>query len=370
MAKKSPGIFIRLMLGLNAVLVILLVTCYFSPLADPRQNWILPFTGLAYPYLLLANILFVLAWMLAARYYFLMSLLAILAGWSFLIRIVQWHPGGEALRSGTEFRLLSFNVQNLSLSNIFIDDKKVMQDIFRFISNERPDVLCLQEFASMGTNPDHLLDSLCRLWGLPYHALAQYGSKSARNVFAIVTLSRFPIMNSIQVGQNDTRNYALATDLLNKGDTIRIFNVHLAPIYLKQEDYDFISGSDKDEREEDRFASGSLRILNKFRSAFSRRAVQSESLAGLVSESAYPVIICGDFNDSPFSYTYRQFSVAMTDAFRESGKGFGHTYAGRLPSYRIDYIFLDKRYQCRNFKTYRIRLSDHYPISCVVAHQR
>ena len=38
-----------------------------------------------------------------------------------------------------------------------------------------------------------------------------------------------------------------------------------------------------------------------------------------------PVILCGDFNDTPASYTYRTVKGDLTDGFRDCGSGFGYT---------------------------------------------
>ena len=37
----------------------------------------------------------------------------------------------------------------------------------------------------------------------------------------------------------------------------------------------------------------------------------------------YPVILCTDLNDTPFSYAYHQVSSNLNDAFKESGFGLG-----------------------------------------------
>jgi endonuclease/exonuclease/phosphatase family metal-dependent hydrolase len=83
----------------------------------------------------------------------------------------------------------------------------------------------------------------------------------------------------------------------------------------------------------------------------------------MIEQSPYPVIICGDFNDTPSSYTYHQLSEGLIDAFKESGNGIGHTYGGALPSFRIDYILHDERFKSTRFNTIRSKFSDHYPIT-------
>jgi endonuclease/exonuclease/phosphatase family metal-dependent hydrolase len=82
-----------------------------------------------------------------------------------------------------------------------------------------------------------------------------------------------------------------------------------------------------------------------------------------VNESPYPVILCGDLNDTPVSYCYRQFSRTLYDSFVESGNGIGQTYIGVVPSNRIDYIFHSEEFETANFTTHQVNYSDHKPIS-------
>jgi endonuclease/exonuclease/phosphatase family metal-dependent hydrolase len=77
-------------------------------------------------------------------------------------------------------------------------------------------------------------------------------------------------------------------------------------------------------------------------------------------------VICGDFNDTPMSYTYQIFDNELIDAFRNSSSGFGTTYSGYLPAGRIDYIFHSKSLKSAKFSIQKEKLSDHFAISCII----
>jgi endonuclease/exonuclease/phosphatase family metal-dependent hydrolase len=81
-------------------------------------------------------------------------------------------------------------------------------------------------------------------------------------------------------------------------------------------------------------------------------------------EQTKPVLVCGDFNDTPMSYTYNQFQNKLTDGFREASWGLGSTYNGRIPAGRIDYIFRSEGIECSDFKIFQNNFSDHKPIRC------
>jgi endonuclease/exonuclease/phosphatase family metal-dependent hydrolase len=155
-------------------------------------------------------------------------------------------------------------------------------------------------------------------------------------------------------------------DLDMGSDTVRVFNVHLESLRFKHEDYSFISEFDLQFEKDEKVQEGYLRIFGKLKTAFTKRAGQVDNLAGLVKWSPHPVILCGDFNDTPNSYTYQQLTSGLSDAFVASGSGFGNTYIGNLPSFRIDYILHDDHFISANYQRKQIRLSDHYPLSCQI----
>ncbi len=105
-------------------------------------------------------------------------------------------------------------------------------------------------------------------------------------------------------------------------------------------------------------------MLKKLHIAYQKRAHQAQKVLEHMEESPYEVIICGDFNDTPMSYTYNLFYSKYIDAFRNSSSGLGVTYAGRVPAGRIDYIFHSKNIKTSNFQIQKEVFSDHKAISC------
>lgn len=371
--KKSPvkkvSFFNRIVLFFNLVFIIMLFLAYLSRHINPGQLWIMPFFGLGFPYLVIINLFFIIYWLFNRSYFFLFSGLAFVIGWSQMQRFVQFSGISAPPESINTFKLTSYNVMNMAHNNLFIDDSVVRNQILLYLQHDKPDVLCLQEFASKSKNPSAYIDTLAELLGMPWHEHAQYSEKNSRAIDAVITFSRFPIIKSEIFERDDKHNYALYSDIITGIDTIRIYNVHLESYRLRHEDYEFISDIDNKVREEGKFKEGSRRIISKMRTAFTKRALQVAELKSSASESPYPVIICGDFNDTPCSFTYHELAKNYKDAFIESGSGFGFTYAGKLPSYRIDYILHDDRLSSWAYKTTRNKLSDHYPISCLIGHE-
>ena len=115
--------------------------------------------------------------------------------------------------------------------------------------------------------------------------------------------------------------------------------------------------------EQEKFSKGLISISKKLKNAFIQRAVQARKVAGEIEQSPYPVIVCGDFNDTPSSYTYHQISASLEDAFIHSGSGLSQTYARPLPSFRIDYTLYDSRYfSSESYRHIKKKYNDHFPI--------
>jgi len=179
-------------------------------------------------------------------------------------------------------------------------------------------------------------------------------------MFGIATFSSYPIINKGVISFNNTLNACIFTDIKFNEDTIRVYNNHLQSIHLGNRSYAYLDSIRLRYNEEQ--INELKDISNRLRDAFIKRARQAERISVHIHGSPYPVIVCGDFNDTPSSFTYYKIRKNLSDAFVESGSGFGNTYSGRFPSFRIDYILHHKDINSIYFKRIRTDLSDHYPV--------
>jgi endonuclease/exonuclease/phosphatase family metal-dependent hydrolase len=363
---KKLGIFSILILMVNIFFILTLAFSYLSVYISPEKSWILPFFGLLYPYLVLINIIFIIYWIIFRRWFFLLSAIIISAGWNHLQRTVQIRFSNPVPLEQAHFKVITYNVKNLSNDNVDLLEPEIRDNILSYLDKENAEIICLQEFAIVHPDPEAFLDSISARLSMPFHARSQYIEKPGKRMDAIFVFSKFPIINYGSFKKADDHNYALFADLVAGNDTFRLFNVHLESIRLKHEDYHFISELDLQFNENEDIKEGSRRIFNKLRIAFEKRAAQADILSASVSDSPYPVILCGDFNDTPNSYAYHRLAAGMKDAFLKSGRGFGNTYTGKLPSYRIDYILYSDHFTSWEYNRELVEFSDHYPISCLI----
>jgi endonuclease/exonuclease/phosphatase family metal-dependent hydrolase len=97
--------------------------------------------------------------------------------------------------------------------------------------------------------------------------------------------------------------------------------------------------------------------------SFKSQQNQAEIIKKHKADCLYPTIICGDLNNSPFSFVYRSVKGDLNDAFEEAGSGFGTTYSFKYYPARIDYIFVDKKFEVKQFNSFpHFKNSDHFPI--------
>jgi endonuclease/exonuclease/phosphatase family metal-dependent hydrolase len=78
--------------------------------------------------------------------------------------------------------------------------------------------------------------------------------------------------------------------------------------------------------------------------------------------------VCGDFNDTPSSYSYRLLSSGLHDAFRHGGRGNSFSYNGNLPAVSIDHILVAKNYPVYGFRVVRKVAGDHYPVRAEIGY--
>ncbi len=361
---KIPG---RLFLILNGLLVISLLLAYLASRVNPDSFPFLAFFGIAYPVILLLNVLFILIWMAAGRWWFLLSLATVMLGYSQLRALYEFpHRREQAKPTDPQLSILNYNVRLFDLYN-WSKNKETRNKIFDFLKSTDADIYCFQEFFHNDDGYFPIVDTLKTLLQTNFAKTDYFLTVNKSNHFGIATFSRYPIINSGKISlEEKSQNYTLFTDLVIREDTVRIYNVHLQSIHFSYEDYDFYAEIGK-KNDKEELKKGSGKILKKLYRAFKKRGMQADHLARHIENSPYPVIVCGDFNDTPSSYTYRVLSRNLNDAFVEKGKGFGKTYRGIFPSFRIDYILYSDELHCLEYQRPDVDYSDHYPLISVFA---
>jgi endonuclease/exonuclease/phosphatase family metal-dependent hydrolase len=352
----------NIFLIINLILVFLLFLSYLSSYVSPETAWIFAFFGLAYPYILLVNLCFVIFWILFRKWYFLLSLLIILAGWGPLKKLVQLRAKKPPVEiRENSFRVLTYNVRLFNYYQ-WEKDTGVRRKMMEYIHAENPSVVCFQEFLTLPGGNITFAGIKKGMNDLPYTHVQYTHRIPGKTNFGLATFSKYPIINKGFIKYEQSLNGVIYSDIIILQDTVRIYNCHLQSVNLKQ-DYNKVLDSlifSYDQRHLNEMKS----ITVKLRDAYIKRAYQTEILSRHIQASPHPVIVCGDFNDTPFSYCYYKISRNLRDAFIASGSGIGSTYRQNFAPIRIDYVFYSAPLSSSRFLSKKTDWSDHYPVLC------
>jgi endonuclease/exonuclease/phosphatase family metal-dependent hydrolase len=267
--------------------------------------------------------------------------------------------------AGPRVRVLSANVRIFNVyPQLRDEDLNSSKKMIQWLADSPAEIVCLQEFYNEPRTSTSREKNV-------FNAVERIGQQSGRQAFLSRTLtngagsefgmaifSRYPMLRrgTVQFGKL-SQNHAMWADLrLPTGDTIRVFNFHLQSMSMDEQDivdsYSSKSGLKKK----------GLGLLRRFKRGLVARSWQVDTLVQRFERSPYPLLLCADLNDLPYSYSYDQLADRFQNAWATVGNGVGATYNGRLPFVRIDNQFAGPEWQVDEFWVhYEIPYSDHFP---------
>lgn len=240
----------------------------------------------------------------------------------------SWAISFETDKPNTHsLRLVSWNAEGFQLN------KDTLQASAAFIRSLHPDVICLQERPH-----DNLLhrDSISEAFEYPYRVF----NSREDEVLNLAIYSRFPLSNMKEYYFPNSYNKVLQIDLQYEGRTIRLFNMHLQTTGMTPA----FQGNNR---------------LHTYQLNARERNRQAQLLAEAIAYSPYPVIVCGDLNDTPISYAYRKLTDQLKDCFLEAGNGWEGTYQPANNLFRIDYTLCSPELKTSAYRLYSNHWSDH-----------
>lgn len=322
----------KLLYIINIIVSVLLLFSYLLPYLSPTSFPSLAVVSLGVPILIIINMVFAIYWLIRLKKQFFVSFFILILGFNYVTSLYKL--SGKDLTEDNHLKVMSYNVRLFNHYN-WNKDKNTASNIFNFINEEDPDVLALQEFYN---HPESSIS----------YPFSYIKTKSKTNKFGMAFFSKYEIINSGSLDFKNSANNTIFIDIKKNKDTFRIYNVHLESLNLSTTKENF--------GEQD-----SEKLYQRIKTTFSIQAAQTNLLLAHKNEWEGRTIICGDFNNTAYSWVYDQISEGMLDTFLEAGAGFGKTYNYPFPL-RIDFILGDENFEIAHFKTYRVKYSDHFPI--------
>ena len=312
----------------------MLLLSYILPYLEPKKFPILSVLSLAVPFLIILNLLFMFYWLVQVNKKMILSLSVLFIGFIFLSPLYKF-TSSKPVNDAENISVMNYNVR---LFNLFewIPNSNVKEKISDFINEKKPDILSMQDYRH---------DEGLHLEG--YYKYEHLSGEKIKNGQAI--FSKYPIINSGSLEFPNTSNNAIYIDIVKNQDTIRIYNLHLQSLRI-----------DPTTVKIDLETSENL--FNRASRTFKLQQSQAELFKAHKAKCRYKMIICGDFNNTAYSYVYNEIKGDLKDAFSEVGNGFGRTYNIKFFPVRIDFILADQSFEINAFKTFDVQLSDHYPI--------
>ena len=320
----------------NLLAAFLLLISFILPYLPPRSFPTLSLLSLVVSLLIIVNIIFAIYWAIQFRRRFFVSFTVLLISYFYFNVFYEVSSEGDASQYKNTLSVLSYNVR---LFNAYEKNPKAdaPQIISEMLFEESPDVVCVQEYYKPNT-----ID-----FSMYPHQYIHFKSEKAKLGHAI--FSKYPLINTGAFDFEETYNNTLYADVVKDTDTIRIYSLHLQSLGIIPR-VSFLQESDNE------------KLRKRVSRAFEMQQNQVEAILEHKSKTKHPVILSGDFNNTPFSYSYRKLKDGMQDAFRERGNGLGTTFKFEKYPMRIDYIFASEGLEILLFDTLKKTFSDHYAV--------
>ena len=319
-----------------------LLFSYFLPFIPPKTFALLSVLSLGVPLLIMANVVFLIYWLIKLKKQLILSLIALILGFNHVTSIYKLSANDEALKDPENFTILSYNVKQFNRYG-WDKTKNIPLKISSFIKEHDPEIIGMQEYYK---------GELTVAESFPHKYIKL---KEESSEFGLAILSKFPIVNSGSLDfPTQSNNNGIFADIVVQGDTLRVINIHLQSYSLKP---------DIDNLQEEQ----SKKVFLGMGKTFVKQQDQIEIVMQVMRDSPYKVILMGDFNNTAYSYIYREIiSLGMNDAYKEEGNGFGRSFDFDYFPLRIDFIFVDEAIEIVSFETMEVFYSDHFPIKATL----
>ena len=341
------------LLAINIITALLLIFSCYGSIVAPIGRW--PFaslSGLVFPFLYFLNFMFLVLWLFTWKKGILVPIVTILIC---IVPTLNYFPLHFSKAKKVQQPYLTIRTYNTE--GFGIDDNKdwtLSNPVLKHILDFQADIIFLQEATRDIVNKISRDKKITGIY--PYVTLPSGINSQA-------CLSKYPIQYNENINFENTSNGCQYARILIGNDTLAVYNCHLQSNRLNEAEISEYQRFIKNPTDSTHY-DVSKKVVKKLLISTSQRAGQARMIADRAqNETARYMIVCGDFNDTPLSYSHRVFNRFMNDAYSKSGVGMGITYHEHRLFYRIDHIFCSKNIAPLHTWIDRSQKdSDHYPV--------
>jgi len=342
----------------SIILVVALLTGYFSRYINPYFFWPAAFFSLAFPAVWIVSLVTALL-LVRRKWWFIVLMICVLASTPLMLRHFSLPFCIQENRPG-DYLIMTYNVHGFAGIRNGKSSYERQAMVHEMVNDLAPAVVCMQEYPMKSRKHARYLNHLDKELELQYKHISDFNEDSKGTTYTFITATRYPIKQRGTIFTMDMDICGIFTDIRFPEGIIRVYNVHLQSVKLFGEKkllrphrnpgaikylYTYLKGT-----------------TAKLRKAFPVRTYQAWMIEQSIKTCPYPVIIAGDFNDTPASYAYNLLRKNMNDPAENSGSGFNKTYGESVYPIRIDQILLDRRLNAGSYNRKKIYLSDHFPV--------
>ena len=333
----------------GAILIAIAVStamAYSSVLVPPTLFWPGVFLSYLIPAVICFHIVLAIVFIFRKSRLVYLFLAGIVCGIPFILVSVSIH--GSETKEGS-FSILSYNAKLFRKPKVY---DEFSPDLIRWVVEDTSDIKCIQEYSTDSLWAGLAITQQIRSKG--YKAFA-FKSKMDGNLhdLGMAIFSKYEIVNTGVVWEDTTSvNAAIYADIKLDTTMLRVYTVHLGSMNLDLSQYKeikYVRGKTK-------------RLASKLKEGAIRRAEQIDKLIEHTQSCPWRYIVCGDFNETPYSYNYFRLRDHFSNAFEEAGNGFGFSLNSKLFFLRIDHHFYSKGVDALRYRVDRSQtISDHFP---------
>ena len=354
--KKIKKFVARIFSAVSILAAVLMVLVGFSDRLDPTSYPVLACAGRFFPIFVILNLGVLVFWLFVGWRRAIIPIAGLVLCYQPIRTFFPLHFDSEVPEGA--LKVMSYNV--CGYSGLKRYDQPI-DTIIGYLRDQHPDIVCLQEDFRHKPDP---VDQLKELY--PYNDTLHVNGKASGEINAVGIHTRFPIVKKEHISYESKANGSAAFYLLIDGDTVLVVNNHLESFHLSPEDKQHYKDMLKGRMERDSASLETRFLIDKLSKAQTKRAPQARAIHDYIARHRqYPIIVCGDFNDTPISYARRTIAEGLTDCFVETGCGLGLSYNQNGFNFRIDHIMCSYHfvpYHC--VVDNKIGTSDHYPVIC------